>query len=422
MSSERKLRVLITFARSFLTLELCRLMAAGGHTVMVADSIPFGLSRFSNSTEKFFRVPPPKFSPGEYAQRLAEIVRDNDIDLLIPIHEETDIISMHRDLFPASCRLFLSDFETENRLHNKYEYQELLSERNIPALKYSLVRDRADAEKLDFTTPFALKQVYSRGSQKVHKMYPGDSFDDIEFDPDNPWLAQEWLKGDNYCTYSVCQSGEVLAHATYPVEYAIDGHSCVSFTQVEHEGILNWVRDFVREVNYTGQVGLDFIDNADRGLYTIECNPRSTSGILMFEPHNHVDRAFTGTSEGLVEPDLGVRNMVGPGMLIYGWRKSARPEGYSIWRFMRDYWHTDEVISNRHDPMPMLALPLALVSILSQSAKYHVGLAEGFMHDHEWDGEMPTGALTTEVDAATEVSDSGSGSDGGDSTGTAQAG
>ncbi|MFT4125209.1 MAG: carboxylate--amine ligase [Gordonia sp. (in: high G+C Gram-positive bacteria)] len=379
--------VLITFGRSFLSLNLARLLAAAGHRVTTVDSIGLAITRASHAVTGFRRVPPPKFEPQEYCRELARIVVDEKVDLVIPIHEETDILSMMRGLFPPECELFLSDFELENRLHNKFEYQVMLAERQIPTLGFAQLRGPEDVATLDFDGPFALKQVYSRGSQKVHKVYPGDSLDWLEHDPENPWLAQEWLDGDRYCTYSVVRDGVVRAHATYPVGYAIGGSSCLSFTEVDHPGILRWVMDLLAPTGFTGQIGLDFIDHPLRGLYTIECNPRATSGIMMFRPHNHIDEAFLGTNPELITPDADVASMIKLGMLLYGWRADAR-QGRSMRQYLRDLRRYDDVISVGGDRRPGLILPLAYAGILRSCVKYRVGLAEGFMHDHEWDGHQ----------------------------------
>ncbi|MBY4573093.1 ATP-grasp domain-containing protein [Gordonia paraffinivorans] len=389
MDSAGRAHVLITFARSFLSLELARLMAAGGHRVTVVDSIPIAVSRYSNAVDEFHRVPPPKFEPLEYCQALAKIVADNDIDMVIPVHEETDIIAMLAELFPPECRLFLSDFDLENRLHHKYEFQKLLVELGIPTRKFARVAGPEDAAGLDFDKPFALKRCYSRGSQKVHKVQPGDPLTWLEHDELNPWVAQEWVSGDKYCTYSVCHEGRVYAHATYPVDYAIDGSSCLNFRAVEHPRIQAWVADLVERVGFTGQIGFDFIeDGPDKDLFCIECNPRATSGIMMFSPGDGVDRAFLGTSDPDVEvitPSPDVEKMIGIGMLLYGWRAPSR-RGRSMAQFARDFRRSADVITRSGDQKPAIMLPLAYASILRSCAKYRVGLAEGFMHDHEWDG------------------------------------
>ncbi|MDS1114203.1 ATP-grasp domain-containing protein [Gordonia westfalica] len=389
MDSAGRAHVLITFGRSFLSLELARLMAAGGHRVTTVDSIPVAISRFSNGVSGFHRVPPPKFEPLEYCRALARIVEENDVDMVIPVHEETDIIAMLAELFPPRCRLFLSDFDIENRLHHKYEFQELLVELGIPTRKFARVAGPEDAGSLDFDKPFALKRSYSRGSQKVHKVQPGDPLTWLEHDEQNPWVAQEWISGDKYCTYSVCHEGRIYAHATYPVDYAIDGSSCLNFRSVDHPRIQAWVADIVERVNFTGQIGFDFIeDGPDKDLFCIECNPRATSGIMMFSPGDGVDRAFLGTSDPdteIIAPAPDVDRMIGLGMMLYGWRAPSR-NGRSFRQFVRDFRGASDVITRPGDQKPAMMLPFAYAGILRSCVKYRVGLAEGFMHDHEWDG------------------------------------
>ncbi len=383
--------VLITFARSFLTLELSRLMAAAGHQVTVVDSIPVTVSRYSNSTSKFVRVPPPKFEPQAYCRKLSQIVVDEGIDLVIPIHEETDILSMMVGLFDPSVKLFLTDFDMLDSLHNKVAFQRKLDELGLPTLPFASVANDAELAAVDLGGTYALKQSYSRGSQNIYKVVPGEPLPTPVYEDGNEWLAQRWTSGTSYCTYSICHEGQIYAHATYPVRYAIDGKSCLTFEQTTHPGIFEWVTKIVAETNFTGQIGFDFIDNPDDGLRCIECNPRATSGIMMFRPHNHVDRAFFGTNVSesgeveLIEPDPDVDKMIGVGMLLYGWRKEAFPQ--NNWRgFAAEFRRAQDVITRKGDEKPAWMLVPSYTNILRTCWKYKVGLAEAFMHDHEWDG------------------------------------
>ncbi len=389
MSGSSSKTVLITFGRSFLSLHLARLMGASGHNVLIADSVPIPITRFSTAVTKTFRTPRPRYDPVEWTQAIAQIARDEGVDLVVPVHEGTEIlantIKRHPGLFPDDCQLFLSDFGVEARLENKYEFQAALKTLGIPTLDFALVRSQSELEALDFDTPFALKPCYSRGSQDVHKVQPGEVPRGLRFDPGNPWIAQEWAEGTSYCSYSVCHNGQVKAHGVYPVRYAIDGTSCLTFESIEHDAITAWVHECVKAFNFTGQVGFDFIEVPDRGLFSVECNPRATSGILLFDPKTRVDEAFFGVNEDVIVPAPGASKVLGPGMLMYGWRKSARG-GKSLRDFLRDYRRTDGVIFNRHDPRPGLALPLAMGNIVAEAIRFRVDMPEAFMHDHEWDG------------------------------------
>ena len=159
---------------------------------------------------------------------------------------------------------------------------------------------------------------------------------------------------------------------------------------MDHPRIAGWVSDFVRRVNFTGQIGFDFIEDRNGGgdLFCIECNPRATSGIMMFTPEDGVDRAFLGTwdpADVPITPGSGVDKMIGLGMLLYGWRPSSRKDR-TLRDFVRDFRGASDVVSSPGDQKPALMLPFAYAGILRSCLKYRVGLAEGFMHDHEWDG------------------------------------
>ncbi|MFM9377087.1 ATP-grasp domain-containing protein [Gordonia sp. VNK21] len=387
MEEDKRMHILVTFGRSFLTLNLARLLHAAGHRVSVADCVPIAVSRYSKAVSGFHRVVPPRYEPQEYCRQIAAIVESEGIDMVIPIHEETDILAMMAGLFPPSVDLFLSDFEIEDMLHNKLLFQRKLVELGVPALKFTSISGPQDIPKLDFDTPFAVKQAYSRGSQQIYKAYPGDTLDQLTFDPTNPWIAQEWMEGDRYCTYSVCRDGKVYAHATYPVSYAIDGKSCLTFTHVDHPGIQEWVEHVVGAIGFTGHVGFDFIENPVHGLRTIECNPRGTSGIMLFTPENRVDRAFLGTNTEIITPPTDRTRMIGIGMALYGWRKNALPDN-TLRGFWRDFRAADDVIAEKGDQRPAAMLVPAYSNILRNCVKYKVNLAQGFMHDHEWDGHQ----------------------------------
>lgn len=99
----------------------------------------------------------------------------------------------------------------------------------------------------------------------------------------NYYVAQEWLKGSRYCSYSVVRDSRVVATGLYPVLETIDGSSSVYFQQKSHKGIYSYIENFVgrlRAIGYSfsGQVAFDFVEIGER-LVIIDCNPRSTSGL-----------------------------------------------------------------------------------------------------------------------------------------------
>lgn len=378
--------VLITFARSYLALEAARQWHAKGHRVIVTDSITLPISRFSNAVSKYYKVPSPRFHHNAYIKELSRIIKEQKVDILFPVYEEISYIAKAKNAIPSHCTVFAPEFELYNTLQNKWLFQELLTSLGIPTLKASLISNHSDLVSHNFQTPFALKPCYSRASQKIKKVAHDVAPPNLSYEPHNPWMAQEWATGNKYCTYSVCHNGKLSALSIYPVNYAIDGHSCLTFESVEHQGILNWITHFVKSINYTGQIAFDFIEDRQGRLYAIECNPRATSGLLLFGLKDGLCNAFVDTNQHLIVPGKGARRQIAAGMLLYGWRKESKKDN-RFRDFLKHFLSTRDVIYRTRDIKPFLSEPLVFAKIWLNSKKMKLSIPNYFTYDHDWNGE-----------------------------------
>jgi len=377
--------ILITFGRSFLALEMARHWHAAGHRVFIADSVRYHVSKYSNAVVKTFKVPSPRFHQTEYIQGLLHIVQEEKIDLLIPIYEEISWISKALPRFPSSCHVFSPSFELYQQLQNKWLFQEMLHQLGFAPLKSRLIRTQKDLDHHDFNTPFALKPCYSRASHNVQKIEPGQIPPQIAIDPNNPWIAQEWATGKKFCTYSICRQGNITAQGIYPVHYAINGNSCVTFEAVEHPEIAQWIESLVARLQFTGQIAFDFIET-DHKLFAIECNPRATSGLLLFNDSPGIPEAVLGNSHSLLRPETGTRRQIAMGMLLYGWKKNAKPNN-NLKDFVSDFFGIKDVVFSSKDPKPFLYEPWIFSYIWTKSRQLELTIPEFFTHDHDWNGQ-----------------------------------
>lgn len=377
--------ILLTAARSPVTLEIARLLHSAGHRVFVADTTKLNTSRFSNSVEKTFLIPSPRFYPQEFINTLVHIAKEENISLIVPIYEEILLLAKGKHLFPKDCSIFCSNFELLHELHNKWLFQKKLEQFSIQTPETHLIKDRDDLKKLDFSKIYALKACYSRASLSLKKVSKKTDTSDIVIEPHNPWIAQEWLEGNKFCTYSVCQNGKLLAHSIYPVRYAIEGNSCIVFESIHHPEILEWITNFVSKIQFTGQIAFDFIQLPNKKLYAIECNPRATSGIHLFNKSDRIDQAFLNRESNLVLAKEGVQKQILHGMLMYGWKKNACPSN-NIVNFLKSLFSIQDVVYSWKDPLPFLASPLVLKEIWNTSKKYNITMPAAFTFDYEWNG------------------------------------
>lgn len=379
---EEKKKILLTGARSACALELARHLFFAGHEVYAADTSTMHVARFSKAVKRFYATPSPRFACREFIDKIIEVVKKEEIDLVIPIWEEVGYLSKYLDKFRGLCDVFCAPFEVIHSLHNKWLFTKKLQEFGIIAPHTVLIFNREQLKHINFSRPYVLKAVYSRGGRKVH-IVDSSTPPKIEIQEGNPWIAQEFIKGTHYCSYSVCQSGRLLAHATYPVQYTMDGKSCIAFEETRHDGIRLWIKNFVSKIEYTGQIAFDFIEKSDGSLYAIECNPRATSGMHLFKLEDRLDKAFLNQTTSTIIPRSGNTQQIALGMLMYGVCNGVS-EG-KVLRYLRKLFTTKDVVFSFSDLKPFLMEPAVLFSYWIKSRKQNLSLPLLFTHDLDWD-------------------------------------
>ncbi len=385
MTAQAK-RFLLTGGRSTSTLDLARQLHTVGHQVFTADTTRCHICYLSNAISKNFVIPSPRFEPEAFIEVLLNIVTREEIDMVIPTYEEVIYISRHLEKFPKSCSVFSDAFEKLHNLHNKWLFYCRQQAHGIKAPKTVLIKCEEELKDLSFSKSYILKASYSRSSQSILKVNPElKTLPSLKIEPRNPWIAQEWLEGKKFCTYSVCQEGVLKAHTTYPVQFSIEGNSCLNFKSIEHPGILDWVTKFVALEKYTGQVGFDFFELPDGQIYAIECNPRATNGLLLFQSSDRLDRAFLNDSNTVIHPVQGNCKQIAFGMLLYGMKTAYKEKQLST--FFRTLFSTKDVVLNLKDLKPFFFQPFVFSVYIYQVFKWRLNLPSYFTYDFNWDGE-----------------------------------
>ena len=390
---EVKKRVLLTNGRSPMTLYLARLFETAGHEVYVTDPQRIHYCRFSNKVKKCFVVPSPRFSPLEHIASLVEIVDNVDIDLVVPTWEDIFLIAKHKDQFPKSCKLFLSDFELLNTVHNKWSFIQFLDQLGFETPETQIIRSKDDLANVDIER-FALKPGFSRSSKNVFKVKRGGPLPDIHPSKDEEWIAQEWLEGDIYCTYTLCNKGKITAHSAYPMEFIRDqagkgntsvGSYCLSFSSTEHNGIYKWTEEFVKKTHFTGQIAFDFFETPKNQIYAFECNPRLTSGVTLFQNNDRLDRAFFALNKEPILASKESMKQILLGMLFFGWQPALVCKKMKL--YIKKLFNAKDITFDSKDIKPFLSQPLIFIQIVFNSFKKRSSIPSAFTDDLDYNGE-----------------------------------
>ncbi len=374
--------ILITGGRTFICLDLLRLFKKQKHKIFLAESHKFHISSLSNTYEKKYHLPSPRFHEDKYIKSLIKIIKQDSIDLLLPLYEEILYISRHLEEFPAHCKIFCPSFEILDELHHKYKFMEKLKQLNITHPKTYLLNSQKDIENLPLIYPIIIKTCYSRASQSVKTINSIEELNNLKFNQNNPYIAQEIIKGKKYCSYSICKNGKITAHALYPVSFTVEGNSCITFEETENKNIFDWIEHFAKTQNFSGQFAFDFIETTNGTIYPIECNPRATSGIHLLYSNDQLVDAFLENNVSLVKPLSHTKRQLGCAMVIYGWRS------FAIKDFFINLFKTQDIIFHKKDLKPFIFQPFLFIYYYFKSLYMKMNFSSMFLHDIEWNGDI----------------------------------
>ncbi|MGR3779003.1 ATP-grasp domain-containing protein [Bacillus paramycoides] len=382
-----KKTVLITGARAPAALHLCRLFNSTGHTVIIADSIPYPLSKVSTSTDYFYEIPSPKWKTNESIHALLSIIQRHNVDLLIPTCEEIFYISRHKEEFSPFCHVLVDDFHKLSLLHNKWEFIQLVTNLGwqVPAT-YRINNEQAIRSMIHqtpATTPFVLKPIFSRFSDKVEFITKEAAIKEIMVDKPN-YIIQEFIQGTQHCSYSIAQSGKVLAHSTYKTEFTAGLGATIAFKHINQPKIEQFVSHIVKELNFSGQIAFDFIITENGDAIPIECNPRTTSGLHLFDEEILPAFFYEKVNSTLI-PKQNSECAIRLAMLLYGLPYLKSTQKRKGW--LKVLCSYPDIIYSHTDRKPFFYQFFSMYKLWRESYKHERTILEQTTYDISWDGE-----------------------------------
>ena len=378
--------ILLTGGRAPATLDLARAFHRAGHTVFMAESLRGHLSQSSNAIEADFVVPAPRQDRAGFVDALKNIITQNQVEIVIPTCEEIFHISKEREQFP--CAVFAEPINILDHLHNKWHFviNAIGNELYAPETMFLNTLDdvlHAYAHWRDLV----LKPVYSRfATRTLIRPSLKQTIASVPVSPRLPWIAQEYMIGRAYCTYSVCHNGQITAHTTYPSKFTAGQGATIAFEHVEHPGIFHWVKRFVRKNHFNGQIAFDFIETDDGIVYALECNPRATSGVHLLASHPQFAEAFFNPQLQTITPVVGHKHMLSTAMLVYGLPRAITNGEFINW--LKTFFSSDDVILDFRDILPFFLQFRSVFAYLSRARKHGISALEASTYDIEWNGEI----------------------------------
>jgi predicted ATP-grasp superfamily ATP-dependent carboligase len=373
--------ILIAGARMTKTLQLARSFHAAGHRAIIIDTEKFWHSgnRFSNAVAGFYTVPDPAKDWEGYAQALRKIAKQEKVDLFIPVAIFAVIYPEGVTQHPLEgyCEVFHFDADTTRMLDDKFAFAEKARSLGLSVPKSFKITAPEQVLNFDFSQekhPYILKSipydaVHRLDLTKLPCATPEETanfVNQLPISEEKPWILQEFIRGQEYCTHSTVRNGRSTLYCCCP-----SSAFQVNYEQVDRPEISNWITHFLADLKGIGQASFDIIQAEDGTVYPIECNPRTHTAITLFYNHPGVADAYLNP-ESLPEPLLPLPSSK-PTYWLYHelWRLTEvrSLKQFKAW-FSKLIQGTDALF-RVYDPLPFLMvhhwqIPLLLFNNLRQ--------------------------------------------------------
>lgn len=378
-------RILLTSSRGNATLELIRLLARDGHTIYLAETFKEAIGNYSKYAKHVTIVSQPRFNEEKYIDELITLIKQQHIDWLIPTYEETFYIAKYLNRLNQFCEVYCSNYQDLIDLHNKWRFSQMVDHVAVHSPETHLLQCNDDLKLYKPTSKqWVFKPIFSRFAAHTFICPEASELKDIDFAKGH-WVAQKFIAGSEICSYNIAFNGKLTLHSTYQNCYRAGKGAGIYFIAVRNAKILDFVKTFVEQINFTGQISFDFIVTDDNEVYVIECNPRITSGIHLFRGESGIADCFSSKVVDIRVPRYPKPYMLLIAMLLYGFKQVLQKK-VSLRTFCRDIKNADCVIYHPDDKAPFFNIIKSLYAFYRLSRKKRITLLEATTYDIEWNG------------------------------------
>jgi hypothetical protein len=381
-AKKKQLRILVTGGKMSKASAVARAVGRDGHIVFTAEIMPYKFchTRFCSYVSKHYVLPRPTVQPKEWQDTVQKIVKENNIDLIIPCTApvESSAYAHLREKLPSHVRVFAFDGATSDKLDNKYTFNKVLVDAGLPCPETANMECLEDAltffkNRTDDGKKFIVKPaVYDPKARTEILFLPiEDKQRQMEYLRSRnaskavPYVIQEVLNEPEYGSYAIFNKGSLTGF-----EFFESAASCLKYSQLkkQYQQVLELHKGLGKAMNLTGQLTLDLMHTATGELVPIECNPRIHSAVCTLEGHKNTGAMFADPDHEAMSDDDVVK---------------SKPDVYRYWIMdqiflMAGFWKPKncfklslgqmakggDAILCGDDPMPFLAMYLIQIPSL----------------------------------------------------------
>ncbi|HEY0813141.1 MAG TPA: ATP-grasp enzyme, partial [Pseudonocardia sp.] len=236
ITADRPRTVLISGGKMTKALQLARSFHRAGHRVVLVESPKYRFTghRFSRAVAAFHTVPEP--DDPRYAAALLAIVRREGVDVYVPVcsPKASRYDALAKDLLTPYCEVIHGDARQVAMVDDKSTFAAAAASLGLPVPDTHRVTAPEQVAAFGFTgPPYVLKSIpYDPVNRLDLTPLPRATLAKTAafarskpIDAARPWILQEFVTGEEYCTHGTVRDGELQVYgccrsSAFQVNYA----------------------------------------------------------------------------------------------------------------------------------------------------------------------------------------------------------
>lgn len=278
--------VLITYARVRSALAAIRSLGRRKISIIAADDRKPSTSFYSKYVNSHFIYPSYKDSPCEFIRCLNKNVERKNIDIIMPISEETYVISKYRNAI-KKAKVPVPDYNSIVLANNKSKLLAFADSLGINVPQTYRVEKIEELNEISqiIEYPAVIKLIEGRGSKGLRYVHSKSELINeykhtvkrFNLNASNYPLIQQYLSGSGFGVSMLFNQGDARASFTHKRirEYPMSGGPSTARISVKYPEIEKFAKNLLEELNWHGVAMVEFkYDEFTKKPYLLEVNPR----------------------------------------------------------------------------------------------------------------------------------------------------